>query len=409
MRIAHTADWHMGKRLGYIDRTDDLKRAIRKIAQICMDEKVDVLLICGDLFDGSTRTELVRDWIEFVNTTFNPFLCAGGTILAVTGNHDNEHLCQLLRQAMSLAVPAPNKPGGLLQPGRLYLFPGPTFFRIADFGGNQVQFIVMPSPTIARYLNGQAQRFTSPEERNRALKTAYKQRLDQFQSEPTFDKARHTVLAAHIASSGAEMANGTRLGESDTIVLQDGDLPTGYAYVALGDVHRPQALMNLPHVRYCGSIDRMDLGEADEQKGVVIVDVGPQGREGEPRWVPLDATPIYLVEIDDPPAQMPTLAEQYPDHEQALVKLEIRYQPGRDNLPAMLAELDRLFPRCYDRTINEATTNGSGRSSGADSGHNARTLQETVRDYLIHRLAEDDPDGDALFSLLDQLFAEDPQ
>ncbi|HEY7120055.1 MAG TPA: metallophosphoesterase, partial [Tepidisphaeraceae bacterium] len=147
MRIAHTADWHMGKRLGFVDRTEDLKRAIRKIAQICTDEKIDVLLVCGDLFDGSTRTELIRDWIEFVNATFNPFLCAGGTILALTGNHDNEHLCQLLRQAMALAVPAANKPGGLLQPGRLYLFPGPTFFRIDDASNHEVQFIVMPSPT----------------------------------------------------------------------------------------------------------------------------------------------------------------------------------------------------------------------------------------------------------------------
>jgi exonuclease SbcD len=266
----------------------------------------------------------------------------------------------------------------------------------------------MPSPTVARYLHGQAQRFSSPEERNRALKAAYKRRLDRFQSEAAYDKTKHTVLAAHIISSGAEMANGARLGEADAIVLQNGELPTGYAYVALGDVHRPQTLMNLSHVRYCGSIDRMDLGEADEQKGIVIVDVGPHGREGEPRWMPLEATPIYRVTIEDPHGQLPTLAERYPDHDRALVKLEVRYQPGRDNLPAVLAELDRIFPRCYDRNSDPISTNGNGRVSAGDGGAGARTLEQTVRDYLSHRLGEDDPDRDALFSLLDRLLTEEP-
>jgi exonuclease SbcD len=399
----------MGKRLGFVDRTDDLKRAIRHIADICAREQVDVLLICGDLFDGSTRPELVRDWIDFLSHTFNPFLLAGGTILALTGNHDNEHLCHMLRQAMSLAAPTPDQPGNLLHSGRLYLFPGPTFFRMADDDNSEVQFVVMPSPTVTRYLNGHAQRFTSPEERNRALKTAYRQRIDEFQAEAAFDKTKHTVLAAHVATSGADVGTGRALSDADGVVLGDGELPTGYAYVALGDIHRPQALLNLDHVRYCGSIDRMDLGEADEPKGLVLVDIGRAGRVGEPRWVPLEATPIYVVRIDDPPTQMPTLADRYPDSERALVKLHVRYQPGRDNLPTMLAELDRLFPRCYARQIDEISTNGDGRASDADQNgtHAARSIEQTARDYLGHRLADDDPDRIALLALLDDLLLEE--
>ena len=32
MRIAHTSDWHMGKRLGWIDRTPDIAGAIGQVA-----------------------------------------------------------------------------------------------------------------------------------------------------------------------------------------------------------------------------------------------------------------------------------------------------------------------------------------------------------------------------------------
>src|SRR5256885_11727121 len=111
MRIAHTSDWPLGPRPGWVDRTDDLKRAVDRIATICQDESVDVLLICGDLFSGNNRTETIRHWMAYLNEKFKNFLLGGGTILALTGNHDNENLSHVLRQAMALATPAQNVPG----------------------------------------------------------------------------------------------------------------------------------------------------------------------------------------------------------------------------------------------------------------------------------------------------------
>jgi DNA repair protein SbcD/Mre11 len=406
MRIAHTADWHMGKRLGFIDRGDDIKRCIRQIANLCDDNHVDVLLVCGDLFDGSTRPELVREWMEFLNQTFALFLQRGGTILALTGNHDNEHLAQALRHTMQLAAPEPNNAGGFLKTGRLYLFDGPTFFRLADASGAEVQFVVMPSPKVARYIRADAQRFNTVEERNRALKTAFKQRLDSFVAEPAYDKTKHTVLAAHICTGGADIGRKHTLNEADTILLQDADLPTGFAYVALGDIHRAQTLMGLEHVRYCGSIDRMDLGESEEEKGIVLVDIGADGLEGQPRWVKLDATPIYRVRIDNPATQMPALAERYPDRERALVHLTIC--PGRDgSLPALVAELNGIFPRCYARELGEVNGHPVGDATSTEAAGSARvrTVRETVHDYLKQRLA-DHPDHETLLALVDQLLIE---
>src|SRR3954468_166469 len=160
MRILHTADWHLGDRLGRIDRTDDLKRGVERIAAYCESEGVDVLLVAGDLFSEMSRPDALRDTIGHLRSAFGPFLARGGTILALTGNHDNETFCQTLRHTLGLGTPGPSGgdgvDGGLLAPGRLHLADSPALWRLADRSGGEVQFVLMPYPSPARYFNGDA-------------------------------------------------------------------------------------------------------------------------------------------------------------------------------------------------------------------------------------------------------------
>src|SRR4051794_32729356 len=61
MKLLHTADWHLGDRLGRIDRTDDLRRSVERVAGYCESERVDVLLVAGDLFSELARPDGLRD------------------------------------------------------------------------------------------------------------------------------------------------------------------------------------------------------------------------------------------------------------------------------------------------------------------------------------------------------------
>jgi len=88
MRILHTADWHLADRLGRIDRTDDLRKAVERVAEYCRLHKVDVLLVAGDLFSELAGPDALRESIKHLQKTFEQFLRDGGTILALTGNHD---------------------------------------------------------------------------------------------------------------------------------------------------------------------------------------------------------------------------------------------------------------------------------------------------------------------------------
>ena len=74
MKILHTADWHLGDRLGRIDRTDDLRVAVERIADYCRTESVDVLVVAGDLFSEQARPEGLRDTIRQWNEVFREFL-----------------------------------------------------------------------------------------------------------------------------------------------------------------------------------------------------------------------------------------------------------------------------------------------------------------------------------------------
>src|SRR5262249_47441510 len=158
------------------------------------------------------------------------------------GNHDKETFCQTLRHAMSLAAPVAGKSGDRAGRGRLYLATGPTLLRLGDtVHGNDVQFVLMPYPTPTRYLQDEAsQRYQGLDEKNRHLMAAYTRRLQEVQQSDRFDPTLQTVLSAHIHVRGAELPTLFRLTEQEDVVFSDADLPTGFAYIALGHIHRAQ-------------------------------------------------------------------------------------------------------------------------------------------------------------------------
>ncbi len=54
MRILHTSDWHLGKRLFKLDRSVEHARFLEWLIQALIDKEIDILLIAGDIFDTPT-------------------------------------------------------------------------------------------------------------------------------------------------------------------------------------------------------------------------------------------------------------------------------------------------------------------------------------------------------------------
>jgi exonuclease SbcD len=401
MRILHTADWHLNDRLGPVKRQSDIVARLEEIARYLDEQQVNVMIVAGDMFSQYTRLDELQVVMGDVNRVFKPFLLRGGTIIAISGNHDNESLFNLLRFALDLADPLdPQKPGPRPS-GRLYLAAQPTYLLLEDPEGQQVQFALMPYPTSARYLKDEKTRYGSLDEKNRLLHQALIRKLRQFQ-EQMIDPRLPSVLVAHAHVRGSQLHNLYHISEREDVIFEPGDIPTHWAYVAYGHIHKPQTLPGTTHVRYAGSIERLDYAERDDNKSVILVEIGPSGRMCEPECLPLSATPIYYVEILDPKTEMGSLRDRYPNADRALVSYRLVYKPGEDNRDEICDELEAIFPRWYKREIVPEGTTLIQESIGPTTP--ARDVPGTVLDYLQKRLA-DHPDRDDLLALTDQLLA----
>jgi exonuclease SbcD len=190
---------------------------------------------------------------------------------------------------MSLAAPSVGAFGALVPAGRLYLSADPALLRLRDpKTGGDVQFVLMPYPTPSRYLTNDAlQRYGSYEQKNQHLQAAFAGRLADIRADARFDPRLPTVLVAHVNVAGAEVGSLFRISEAEDVVFDDQTLPDTFAYVALGHVHKAQALGGHGHVRYCGSVERMDLGERNDRKGVVAFELGAGGLVGSLATLPL--------------------------------------------------------------------------------------------------------------------------
>jgi exonuclease SbcD len=412
MRFLHTADWHLNDKLGRIDRTDDLRRALVRVEEICREENVDVMLVAGDLFSELARPDALRETIGHWQELFTPFLTRGGTILAITGNHDNETFCQTLHHAMTLAAPLHGANQGQVTAGRLYLAANPTLMSLPDRTGKLLaQFVLMPYPTPTRYLVRQAgQRYTSAEEKQTLLIEAFSRTIQELRHDRAIRNDQPCLMMGHVQVHGSDYGPSLfRMKPGEDVVVRAEPWIEQFAYVALGHVHKPQKY-GAEHVRYSGSIEKMDLGEQMDQKGVVLFDLSPEGKLHNLRTIPLPSTPIYEVSINTPDIDLARLRAEVPAGCPDLVNLTIQYSAGTDSLEEILRELDTLYPRWYAR--NWIETGKLGPTLSPDAIEPTESIRETVLDYLqTELLLHDEAEREAILararSLIDEQEADE--
>jgi DNA repair protein SbcD/Mre11 len=213
-----------------------------------------------------------------------------------------------------------------------------------------------------------------------------------------------SVLLSHVHVRGVNAHNLYQISESDDVVFEPSDIPTAWSYVAYGHIHCPQSvLQGADHVRYAGSVARLDAGERNDNKSVVLLDIVGNVLQGQPILLPLDSTPFYQIEITDPDNQIPHLKEQYPDADHALVKYTLHWESGKHNRDELCRQINTIFPRWYER---EERKLGDNTVPTQFTAAKMRDVRGTVREYLQARL-ENDKDKDALLALAEELLVEE--
>jgi exonuclease SbcD len=413
MRIVHTADWHLGARLRRESRATDLRRAVEAVFAHCESEAADVLLIAGDIFHQGGWSEDVASAVDHLKEASGPFLRRGGTIVALTGNHDPEVFASTLQSALELGHPRETRFGTLWESGKFHLTTRPVLFRLADPDGLEVQFVLMPFPTASRYLDGSAVRYENAEEKQKLLRGAFIQSVERIAAHESFDPGLPRILACHLSLDGAVLPNGRAVNPQEEIVVPPLSLAEGWDYVALGHIHKAQAIANRQQIRYSGSIERIDLAERHDRKGVTLIEVGPGGLEGPPQFLPIDATPFLDLTLDDPEVDLELLAVRHAAiASRALVRCRVKHAAGA-SFDQIARKVRAAFPRCYELRpwVEERPKLPAAGDLVRDDLSPARGFRETVIAYLREQLAppahNPPPDADAVLALAESLLADE--
>ncbi len=388
MRILHTADWHLGAELKHVQRLDDQLARVEEVLRICDERKVDVLLVAGDFID-ETRADRMTPILRRLGEAFRPRLERGLQIVVLAGNHDRPHVFPFLQSARDLF--SDDRTSNL----QFVWKPGLRVVNTRD--GAAVRLMLLPYPDQNAY-DLEAIAFTGAADRHAQMGTAVKQRIKQFESEIRKAAKIPTIVVAHLLVAG-QRENGHELTEEADVPIPQVYLPN-YPYVALGHVHLPTQIGSTT-CRYSGSIERMDFGEAKEDKQVVLVELDKSGLAREPEIIAL--SPTELREIDwQEGADLVEIARGILPG--TICKLRITVPIGT-NVHRIQAEARTLIDRlCWPPEINWMGAPGDSVRPGSLALERA-DWQGAIRSYIRNQVPVEDPDADALFAAVEELVA----
>ena len=87
MRFLHLGDLHIGKSLSDFDLISDQKYILDQITDIAVKNKINAVLIAGDIYDKSIPSEAAVSLFDYF---IRSLVAKKIKIYAVTGNHDSD-------------------------------------------------------------------------------------------------------------------------------------------------------------------------------------------------------------------------------------------------------------------------------------------------------------------------------
>lgn len=261
MKIIHTSDWHFGMPVGTGSYEACQAHFLRQLYELIRREEVGAVICAGDVFDSSVaNAQAIGLFNEAART-----LCAqlGVRFIVIAGNHDGA--ARLAAHAELLAG------AGLHISGRLKGKIAPVLL-----DGGKVAVYSLP------FFNREEVTALYPEEKERIRSTETAMEVVCGKIREAMDTSRVNILVSHALVVNAELSESDRSARVGFATAVSRDVFQGFDYVALGHIHKPQAVA--PHVRYCGAPIAYSFGsEETQEKGVVLLDTETK----EQRFVPM--------------------------------------------------------------------------------------------------------------------------
>ena len=335
MKLLHFADAHIDMtnygrhdpETGLPVRVLDFLKSLDAIVDTAISEKVDMVIFAGDAYkDRSPAPTFQREWGRRMMRLSQAKI----PTLLLIGNHDispSMGRAHALHEFKTLQVPF------------VRVLDQPCFLKPDDLWGLPVQVIGMP--WIARSGLMAATGESNSTEAFSRIEGNIGELIEGWLEEA--DSSLPIILTAHASIEGAKFG-GERLVMLGNDLVLSGSLVKNpkFSYVAMGHIHKPQDVNEgfQPPVVYPGSIERVDFGEAKEDRFFVIADI-EKGKDTEVNWIQL------------------TGARKFIDRRKVLTSNENMTEALKEALPRpeeMFEAIVRLsveYPREWDALIDE--------------------------------------------------------
>jgi DNA repair protein SbcD/Mre11 len=261
MKIFHTADWHLGKLIQGVYMTEDQRHILNQFIEDIENEKPDVVIIAGDLYDRSIPT---TEAVDLLNEILDHIVLKLKTpVLAIAGNHDSPGRLQFGSAMM--------KEAGFHIAGDLRDAFSPVIYN--DEHG-EVHFHLLP--------------YTEPGKVRHELELeeikTHNDAMDAIVSKINEQKdpnARHVAIGHCFVTPSGEKAENTSDSERPLSIGGAEHVSAihfeGFHYTALGHLHQAHYVKN-ETIRYAGSPLKYSVSEANHKKGYLIVELGKDGQ-----------------------------------------------------------------------------------------------------------------------------------
>jgi DNA repair protein SbcD/Mre11 len=343
IKVLHLSDIHLGSGLahghlnpatGLNTRLEDFVSTLSRCIDRAIAEPVDLVLFGGDAFPDATPPPIVQ---EAFASQFRRLVDAQIPTVLLVGNHDQHSQGQggaSLCIYRTLGVPG-FVVGDRLETHRIQTRSGP------------VQVITLPWLTRSTLLTRPETEGLSLSEVNHLLVERLAIALEG--EVRGLDPAVPTVLLAHVMTDTARYGAERFLAVGKGFTVPMSLLARScFDYVALGHVHKHQVLCSDPPVIYPGSIERVDFGEEQEDKGYILVNL----EQGQTQFEfcslpvrPFHTLRVDLAEVTADPQEVLLSAIQGAAIQDAIVRLIYQVRPE---------QLDQIDPAELHHTLRSA-------------------------------------------------------
>ena len=353
MRLLHTSDWHLGQTLHNYERGYEHQRFLDWLLDTLVAERVDVLLVAGDVFDNANPSAASQKQLYVFLQQARARLPAL-QLIVVAGNHDSAG--RLEAPAPLLAAHGTHVIGHLLRGENGDIDLERLLLPLSGADG-RVQAWCLAVPFLRP---GDVPKLPAGDTQDAYLggiALLYRQLTDLalVRRQP----GQAILAMGHCHMVGGEMSNDSerRIVIGGTEMLPSGIFDTAIAYAALGHLHKAQAVGGQEHIRYCGSPIPLSFAEVNYRHQVLCLDIDGETLQSVrvievPRAVPLlrvPATPAPIAEVlaqlaaldvPDAPAEAQPLLEVRVRLDAPEPGLRTRIETALDGKPVRLAKIE---------------------------------------------------------------------